>query len=145
PVRALVTDYEARAAEPGFRLTFGGREFDAAVHAVVDRLAGQPAFQAPDEPRIRTGPIVVTLYAGGGPRPEPDPMSDPAKVRTARAGLCDEAWPELRAALRLWHPVCVDHIAPISLFSDPVLAQLITPDRGREILATPRGTGPGVP
>ena len=145
PVRALVADYEARAAEPGFRLTFGGPEFDTAVHAVADRLAGQPAFQAPDEPPIRTGPIVVTLYAGGGPRPEPDPMSDPAKVRTARAGLCDEAWPELRAALRLWHPVCEDHIAPISLFADPVLAQLITPDRGREILATPRGTGPGVP
>ncbi|MFE4546571.1 SMI1/KNR4 family protein [Streptomyces sp. NPDC056785] len=145
PVRAVVADYEARAAEPGFRLTFGGPEFDAAVHAVADRLAGQPAFQAPDEPPIRTGPIVVTLYAGGGPRPEPDPMSDPAKVRTARAGLCDEAWPELRAALRLWHPVCEDHIAPISLFADPVLAQLITPDRGREILATPRGTGPGVP
>ncbi|MEU1031833.1 SMI1/KNR4 family protein [Streptomyces mirabilis] len=145
PVRALVADYEARAAEPGFRLTFGGPEFDAAVHAIADRLAGQPAFQAPDEPPIRTGPIVVTLYAGGGPRPEPDPMSDPAKVRTARAGLCDEAWPELRAALRLWHPVCEDHIAPISLFADPVLAQLITPDRGREILATPRGTGPGVP
>ncbi|MEV5787801.1 SMI1/KNR4 family protein [Streptomyces sp. NPDC052287] len=145
PVRALVADYEARAAEPGFRLTFGGPEFDAAVHAVADRLAGQPAFQAPDEPPIRTGPIVVTLYAGGGPRPEPDPMSDPAKVRTARAGLCDEAWPELRAALRLWHPVCEDHIVPISLFADPVLAQLITPDRGREILATHRGTGPGVP
>ncbi|MFE4819988.1 SMI1/KNR4 family protein [Streptomyces sp. NPDC056704] len=145
PVRALVADYEARAAEPGFRLTFGGPEFSAAVHAVADRLAGQPAFQAPDEPPIRTGPVVVTLYAGGGPRPEPDPMSDPAKVRTARAGLCDEAWPELRAALRLWHPVCEDHIAPISLFADPVLAQLITPDRGREILATPRGTGPGVP
>ncbi|MGW1159432.1 hypothetical protein ACWD48_14635 [Streptomyces sp. NPDC002519] len=39
--------------------------------------------------------------------------------------------------------MCEDHIAPISLFADPVLAQLITPDRGREILATPRGTGPG--
>ncbi|MGW1747552.1 hypothetical protein ACWCRD_18485 [Streptomyces sp. NPDC002092] len=38
PVRALVADYEARAAEPGFRLTFGEPEFDAAVHAVADRL-----------------------------------------------------------------------------------------------------------
>ncbi|MEU6777448.1 SMI1/KNR4 family protein [Streptomyces sp. NPDC046759] len=143
-VRALVADYEARTAEPGFRLTFGGPEFDAAVHAVADRLGGQPAFQAPDGPPIRTGPIVVTLYAGGGSRPEPDPLSDPVKARAARAALCDEAWPELRAALRLWHPVCEDHIAPISLFADPVLAQLITPDRGREILATPRGTGPGL-
>ncbi|GAA2473470.1 SMI1/KNR4 family protein [Streptomyces longisporus] len=143
PVRALVADYEARAAEPGFRLTFGGSEFDAAVHAVADRLAGHPAFHAPDEPPIRTGPIVVTLYAGGDPRPQPHPLSDPAELRKARTDLCDEAWPELRAALRLWHPVCEDHIAPISLFADPVLAQLITPDRGRDILATPRGTGPG--
>ncbi|MDX5563941.1 SMI1/KNR4 family protein [Streptomyces sp. ID05-04B] len=145
PVRALVADYEARTAEPGFRLTFGGPEFDAAVHAVTDRLTGHPAFQAPDEPPNRTGPIVVSLYAGGGPRPEADPLSDPAKVRAARAALCDEAWPELHAALRLWEPVCEDHIAPISLFADPVLAQMISPDRGREILATPRGTGPGLP
>jgi hypothetical protein len=140
-VRAVVADYQARTAEPGFRLAFGGPEFDAAVHVVVDRLAGHPAFQTHDEPPIRTGPIVVTLYAGGGPRPEPGPLSDPANVRTA---LCDEARPELRAALRLWHPVCEDHIAPTSLFADPVLAQLITPDRGREILATPRGAGPCV-
>ncbi|KQV95243.1 hypothetical protein [Streptomyces sp. Root369] len=143
-MRALVADYQARTVEPGFRLTFGGPGFGAAVHAVVDRLAGHPAFQTHDEPPIRTGPIVVTLYADDGPRPEPDPLSDPAKVRTARARLCDETWPELRAALRLWHPVCEDHIAPISLFADPVLAQLITPDRGHEILATPRGVGPGV-
>ncbi|WP_405878384.1 hypothetical protein OG762_06790 [Streptomyces sp. NBC_01136] len=52
--------------------------------------------------------------------------------------------PNSEPALRLWRPVCEDHIAPISLFADPVLAQLITPDRGREILATPRGTGSGV-
>jgi hypothetical protein len=144
PVRALIADYEARTAEPGFRLTFGGPEFDAAVRAVTDRLARHPAFQAPDETPNRTGPIVVTLYAGGGPRPEPDPLSDHAEIRAVRAALCDEAWPELRTALRLWHPVCEDHIAPISLFADPVLAHLITPDRGREILATPRGTGPGL-
>ncbi|MFJ9903717.1 SMI1/KNR4 family protein [Streptomyces sp. NPDC101152] len=136
-VRALVADYEARTAEPGFRLSFGGPEFDAAVHAVTDRLAAHPAFQASAESPLPTGPIVVTLYAVDGPRPEPDPLSDPAK---ARAALCAEAWPELRAALRLWHPVGEDHIAPISLFADPVLAQLITSDRGREILTTPRGT-----
>ncbi|SHL24341.1 SMI1/KNR4 family protein [Actinacidiphila paucisporea] len=56
----------------------------------------------------------------------------------------DKAWPELRAALRLWRPECEDHVAPVSLLADPVLAQLITQARGHEILATPRGTGPGV-
>jgi hypothetical protein len=65
--------------------------------------------------------------------------ADPRRTRAERAALCEEAWPELRAAIRLWRPVCEDHVAPISLFADPVLAQLITRERGREILATPRG------
>lgn len=72
-----------------------------------------------------------------GPAPEPRP--DPGRVRAERAALCAAAWPELRAAPRRWRPVCADHIAPISLFADPVLAELVTPDRGREILATARG------
>jgi hypothetical protein len=145
PVRALIADYEARTDEPGFRLTFGGGpEFNAAVHAVADPLASHPAFQVPDHPTARSGPLVITLHSGGDPVPVTDPLSDPAKVRTARAALCDKAWPELRAALRLWRPECEDHIAPISLLADPVLAQLITQARGHEILATPRSTGPGV-
>ncbi|WP_331770005.1 SMI1/KNR4 family protein (plasmid) [Embleya sp. NBC_00888] len=145
PIRELIADYEARADEPGFRLTFGGGpEFDAAVHAVADPLAAHPAFQAPDESTPRTGPIVITVYASGDPAPEVDPWADPLKVRAARAALCDEAWPELRAALRLWRPVCEDHIAPISLFADPVLAEMITEARGREILTMPRGAGSGV-
>ncbi|MFJ8741409.1 SMI1/KNR4 family protein [Embleya sp. NPDC127516] len=145
PIRELIADYEARADAPGFRLTFGGGpEFDAAVHAVADFLAAHPAFQVPVEPTPRTGPIVITAYASGDPAPEVDPWADPMKARAARAALCDEAWPELRAALRLWRPVCEDHIAPISLFAAPVLAEMITGARGREILAMPRGAGSGV-
>ncbi|MFC1401647.1 MULTISPECIES: SMI1/KNR4 family protein [Streptacidiphilus] len=89
PVRALIADYEARAAEPGFRLSFGAPDFDAAVHTVTDRPG-------------------------------------------------DDAWPDLLTALQLWRPVDDDHIAPVSLLADPILAQLITPDRGRQILTTPR-------
>ncbi|MBD0738671.1 SMI1/KNR4 family protein [Streptomyces sp. CBMA29] len=132
PVRALVADYEARASGPDFRLTFGGGpEFDAAVHAVVDPLAAHPAFQAP-------GPRPA-------PRPEPlrdpltDPLTDHAKVRAVRAALCDEAWTGVRAALRLWRPVSEDHIAPISLLAHPVLAEMITRERGQEVLMTRRG------
>ncbi|HET8659968.1 MAG TPA: SMI1/KNR4 family protein [Micromonosporaceae bacterium] len=51
----------------------------------------------------------------------------------------DAAWPELRAAIALWRPVDDNHIAPVVLFAEPILAQIITPERGREILATPRG------
>ncbi|WP_327290295.1 SMI1/KNR4 family protein [Streptomyces sp. NBC_01198] len=151
PVRALIAGYEARTDEAGFRLTFGGGpEFDAAVHAVADPLAAHPAFQAPDRPAAPAGTDIVTRHIrgtrdiGSCREPDTDPLSDPANVRAARAALCDEAWPELLAALRLWRPVCEDHIAPISLLADPVLAELITPARGNEILATPRGPGPGV-
>ncbi|WST73089.1 hypothetical protein OG268_02325 [Streptomyces uncialis] len=47
---------------------------------------------------------------------------------SARAGASDAAWRTLRDAL----------IAPIGLLADPVLGPLITPERGREILAAPR-------
>ncbi|MEC3994784.1 hypothetical protein VSR01_15120 [Actinacidiphila sp. DG2A-62] len=197
PVRALIDDYAARRARPGFRLVFGGGpEFDAAVHAVADRLAAHPAFHTPDRPRVSahqailigagsapprppeaqsrtaTAATAVTATAAAGDRAhtrtrarrprrgheEPaatwsdradrvdrvdradrSDRADPRRTRAERAALCEEAWPELRAAIRLWRPVCEDHVAPISLFADPVLAQLITRERGREILATPRG------
>jgi len=88
--RLLVAEYQAQLREPGFRVSYGNPEFDAAVHAI----AGGPA---------------------------------------------EDAWPALRDAMRLWQPRTGDHIAPIVLFADPVLAQVITEDRGREILSMPRG------
>ncbi|MFG1808571.1 SMI1/KNR4 family protein [Streptomyces sp. NPDC049040] len=145
PVRALIADHEARAAEPGFRPSFGDPDFDAAVHAVAARLAAHPAFQAPDPPQDPGRAIVVIRHSGNGPAHRPDPLSDPSVLGAAREAACAQAWPDLLAALRLWRPVCEDHIAPISLFADPILAQLITPARGREILATPRGPGRGAP
>ncbi|WP_432158147.1 SMI1/KNR4 family protein [Streptomyces sp. bgisy153] len=57
---------------------------------------------------------------------------------TARWGDCDAAWRVLRAALALWEAPGPDVIAPVGLLADPVLGPLITPERGREILATPR-------
>lgn len=137
PVRAVIADYEARLARPGFRHTFGNPEFDAAVHAVADRLAAAPAFRAPADPPPVTGPFVVTLYAADAPAR--DPLADPYAVREARAELCAAAWPDLLAAVPLWRPLTQDHIAPIALLADPVLAELITPSRGRHILATARG------
>ncbi|MHA6761888.1 SMI1/KNR4 family protein [Streptacidiphilus sp. PAMC 29251] len=140
PVRALIADYEERAAAPDFRLSFGAPEFDAAVHAVADRLAAHPAFQAPERAAAGTAVIVATARAQyGNPPSAHGPSPDPAAVR---ASLCDDAWPDLLAALRLWRPVDEDHIAPVSLLADPVLAQLITPDRGRQILTIPRAPTP---
>ncbi|MER5551532.1 SMI1/KNR4 family protein [Streptomyces sp. NPDC002793] len=62
----------------------------------------------------------------------------------ARWGPTDAAWRVLRDALPLWEAPGPSLIAPIGLLADPVLGQLVTPERGREILATPRAgeTGP---
>ncbi|MGX1564223.1 SMI1/KNR4 family protein [Streptomyces sp. NPDC055506] len=57
----------------------------------------------------------------------------------ARWGETDAAWHILRAALPSWRPLGPDHLAPVGLLADPLLGPLLTADRGRELLATPRG------
>ncbi|MGW2914199.1 SMI1/KNR4 family protein [Streptomyces asoensis] len=59
-------------------------------------------------------------------------------------GETDLAWRVLRDALSLWEPPGPLLIAPVGLLADPLLGPLVTPERGREILATPRAgaTGP---
>lgn len=62
-------------------------------------------------------------------------------VRDARAAYPDDPgalWTAVRAALPHWRPRTPDHIAPVALLADPVLAAAITPERGRELLTTPR-------
>jgi hypothetical protein len=63
---------------------------------------------------------------------------------SARWGATDAAWRVLRDALPLWEAPGPSLITPIGLLADPILGPLITPERGREILATPRAgeTGP---
>ncbi|MER5716479.1 SMI1/KNR4 family protein [Streptomyces sp. NPDC002132] len=63
---------------------------------------------------------------------------------SARWGATDTAWRALRDALPLWEAPGPSLIAPIGLLADPVLGPLVTPERGREVLATPRSgeTGP---
>ncbi|KKD05649.1 SMI1/KNR4 family protein [Streptomyces sp. WM6386] len=63
---------------------------------------------------------------------------------TARWGATDAAWRALREALPQWETPGPSLLAPIGLLADPVLGPLVTPERGREILATPRAgqTGP---
>ncbi|MER6186868.1 SMI1/KNR4 family protein [Streptomyces sp. NPDC001652] len=62
----------------------------------------------------------------------------------ARWGATDAAWRMLRDALPRWETPGPLLLAPIGLLADPVLGPLVTPERGREILATPRAgqTGP---
>ncbi|MFD5270443.1 SMI1/KNR4 family protein [Streptomyces sp. NPDC058335] len=57
---------------------------------------------------------------------------------SARWGATDAAWRVLRDALTLWEAPGPSLIAPVGLLADPVLGPMITAERGREILATPR-------
>ncbi|TMU99177.1 SMI1/KNR4 family protein [Streptomyces sp. DASNCL29] len=57
----------------------------------------------------------------------------------ARWGDTDGAWRTLIHALPLWEPLGPDHLAPLGWVADPVLGPLLTPERGRELLSTPRG------
>jgi len=61
----------------------------------------------------------------------------------ARWGDTDGAWRTLRDALPLWEPLGPDHLAPLGWVADPVLGPLLTPERGRELLSTPRGEQAG--
>ncbi|MEE1761286.1 SMI1/KNR4 family protein [Streptomyces sp. SP18BB07] len=57
----------------------------------------------------------------------------------ARWGDADGAWQVLRDAVPLWEPLGPDHLAPLGWVADPLLGPLATPERGRELLSTPRG------
>ncbi|MCX5358332.1 SMI1/KNR4 family protein [Streptomyces sp. NBC_00124] len=63
---------------------------------------------------------------------------------SARWGATDAAWQILRDALPRWETPGPSLLAPIGLLADTVLGPLVTPERGREVLATPRAgqTGP---
>ncbi|MBB5125177.1 SMI1/KNR4 family protein [Streptomyces griseoloalbus] len=57
----------------------------------------------------------------------------------ARWGDTDGAWRTLIDALSVWEPLGPDHLAPLGWVADPLLGPLLTPERGRELLSTPRG------
>ncbi|MFE0176003.1 SMI1/KNR4 family protein [Streptomyces sp. NPDC059002] len=57
----------------------------------------------------------------------------------ARWGDTDGAWRVLAATVPRWEPYGEDHVAPFGLLGDPLLGPLVTPERGRQLLTTPRG------
>jgi hypothetical protein len=56
----------------------------------------------------------------------------------ARWGDTDGAWRLLAAAVPQWEPYREDHVAPFGLLGDPLLGPVVTPERGRQLLITPR-------
>lgn len=124
---ARVDAYESARSQPGFRLTFGNPEFDAAVRAIADDLS---AALPQSGRRVENGPH--------GPR-SIITVSAPGRSPRVPAEALDRAWPRLLAAMTLWRPVSDNHLAPAVLRADPLLQQVITNDRGRELLEVPRG------
>lgn len=57
----------------------------------------------------------------------------------ARSARPKAAWRTLLEAAPSWEPLTPGHIAPVGLLADSVLGPLLTPERGRALLATPRG------
>lgn len=123
---ALVASYTGRSSGDDSTLTFhlGGadEELVAQAYATLDQ--------------VRTG---TYRYAPGGPFGE---AVDRAR-ELARWGDTDGAWRTLRDAVPLWEPLGPDHLAPLGWVADPLLGPLLTAERGRELLSTPRGGATG--
>ncbi len=73
----------------------------------------------------------------------PGPFGDAvASAREqARWGDTDSAWRTVAAAVAGWEPYGEEHIAPVGLLADPLLGPVITAERGRYLLETPRAGG----
>ena len=57
----------------------------------------------------------------------------------ARGGNGEQAWEVVKGKLASWQPVASSQVAPVVLLVDRTLAGLMTPERCRLVLATPRG------
>ncbi|MEU6474326.1 SMI1/KNR4 family protein [Streptomyces massasporeus] len=118
----LVAEHAAHSYRDDSTLRFHLRGADHELMAVAHALLDQ----------MRSG---TYRYTAAGPFGEAV-----ARARElARWGDTDAAWRTLIGAVPLWEPLGPDHVAPLGWVADPVLGPLLTPERGRELLSTPRG------
>ncbi|MFT2019260.1 SMI1/KNR4 family protein [Streptomyces sp. 796.1] len=100
-----------------------------------------------EEDRGRVATLFAEIAAHTFRYEAPGPFG--AAVATAREqarwGGTEEAWRTIAAALPAWEPYDERHLAPIGLLADPLLGPLLTPERRRQLLATPRAGQRGRP
>lgn len=111
-------------AEAGKR--FRGRPVERAAHL----FAVAVALGIDDEVRARWDPSNPGLTF--------DHAMSTARVLCAR-GESQRAWEVLEGHVPQWWPVDNAQVAPVELLYDPLLAPLVPPARGEQILRTPRG------
>ncbi|MFJ3821502.1 SMI1/KNR4 family protein [Streptomyces nodosus] len=118
----LVAEHAAHSYRDDSTLTFHLRGADDALVSL--------AYLTLDQ--VRSGTYRYTVAGAFGEAVE-------RARELARWGDTDGAWQTLRDAVPLWEPLGPDHLAPLGWVADPVLGPLLTPERGRELLSTPRG------
>ncbi|MFJ2020647.1 SMI1/KNR4 family protein [Streptomyces nodosus] len=118
----LVAEHAAHSYRDDSTLTFHLRGADDALVSL--------AYMTLDQ--VRSGTYRYTAAGAFGEAVE-------RARELARWGDTDGAWQTLRDAVPLWEPLGPDHLAPLGWVADPVLGPLLTPERGRELLSTPRG------
>ncbi|MER7053340.1 SMI1/KNR4 family protein [Streptomyces sp. NPDC000351] len=99
-----------------------------------------------DEAVAAAAEAILARVREGSHRYAPDGVFGAAVAEAreaARWGDTDSAWRTIRAALPSWSPPGPDLLAPLGLLGDTVLGPVVTPERGRELLATPRAGRPG--
>ncbi|WP_329166381.1 SMI1/KNR4 family protein [Streptomyces sp. NBC_01267] len=114
------------------------RSHDDAVWAYTVRPAPGDLHEAADEIRRQVGAGTFRYVTSG---PFGDALDEAREL--ARWGEADAAWRTVLAALPQWRPLGPCHLAPIGLLADALLGPLLTPERGRELLAAPRGEAAG--
>lgn len=116
---------------------------DPAVDPAVDPVV---ATDAPLSPRARVraeGEVRASRAARYVPPVLPENPAFQRELDRAReliaAGDNGAAWAVIEQALPLWEPDSPYRIAPLILRVDPVFRPVVTPDRYRTLVATPRG------
>lgn len=118
----LVADHAAQSHRDDSTLTFHLRGADDTLVSLAYATLEQ----------VRGG---TYRYAAAGPFGEAVGRAR----ELARWGDTDQAWRTLTNALPSWEPLGPDHLVPLGWLADPLLAPLLTPERGLELLSMPRG------
>ncbi|MFF2406007.1 SMI1/KNR4 family protein [Streptomyces sp. NPDC058092] len=95
-------------------------------HGDAGRAGAEAALREADERSFRYEP------------PGPFGRAVAEARELARWGDTEGACRVLAAAVPDWEPYGTDHVAPVGLLADPFLGPVVTPERGRQILTTPR-------
>ncbi|MBB5125861.1 SMI1/KNR4 family protein [Streptomyces griseoloalbus] len=99
-----------------------------------------PATEDYATDRERAAVVLAQLRQRTYEYASPGPFGHAVKEARERArwGDTDGAWRVLAAAVPQWEPYREDHVAPFGLLGDPLLGPVVTPERGRQLLTTPR-------